>query len=205
MIHITDNSSGPLHRVPTTAKLLALLILSVLLFAATSALFLLALAGCILAVALICSRAALAQWLMAWTLLFTIAVVVTWTWASSGLEAASVVLLRLSALSLFATIVTATTTIGQFIDTITALARPLERIGLANARDIGLAIGLVVRFIPEVQSRYVAIADAHRARGLKMRIATVVVPVIIGTILSADEIANAIDARSIRAQNAKRD
>ncbi|RYD46046.1 MAG: energy-coupling factor transporter transmembrane protein EcfT, partial [Sphingomonadales bacterium] len=97
-------------------------------------------------------------------------------------------------------VVTATTTIGEFIETITAMARPLERLGIANARDIGLAIGLVIRFVPEVQARYVAVADAHRARGLKLRFSTVLVPLVIGTLQSADDIADAIDARCIRAE-----
>ncbi len=199
MIGNTGQGDGPIHRVRPTAKLLALLVFSGLLYASASPPILLAMAGLVLGIAVAFCRAALLQWLRAWALLFTIAVVVAWTAASSGPEAALVVMLRLSALSLFASVITATTTVGQFIETITRLAQPLERIGLANARDIGLAIGLVIRFIPEVQARYRAVVDAHRARGLKLRFATTIVPMIIGTVLSADEIANAIDARNIRA------
>lgn len=199
MIGNTGQGDGPIHRIPPTAKLAALLVFSVLLYASASPPILLAMAGLVLGIALFFCRTALVQWLRAWALLFTIVVVVAWTAASSGPEAALVAMLRLSALSLFAAVITATTTAGQFIETITRLARPLERLGLANARDIGLAIGLVIRFIPEVQARYRAVADAHRARGLKLRFATTIVPMVIGTVLSADEIANAIDARNIRA------
>jgi biotin transport system permease protein len=126
-----------------------------------------------------------------------------WTAYANSFEAASIVLMRLGSLSLFATVITATTTIGQFIDTITRAAQPFEAIGIGNARDIGLAIGLVIRFVPEVHARYKSVAEAHRARGLKMRLSTVIVPMVIGTMQSADEIANAIDARCIRSQQRK--
>lgn len=189
---------GPIHRLPPTAKLLCLVVFSIALFASSSPSVLMAMTAAVLGVALAFCRIALVQWLRAWVLLLTIVIVVAWTALAAGAEAALVAFLRLGALSLFAAIVTATTTVGEFVDTITRLALPLERLGLGNARDIGLSIGLVIRFIPEVQARYGAVADAHRARGLKRSPSTVIIPLVIGTVLSADEIANAIDARSIR-------
>jgi biotin transport system permease protein len=107
---------------------------------------------------------------------------------------------RLAALALFASLVTATTTTGDFIDVITKAALPLERIGLVRAQDVGLSIGLVIRFVPEILGRYEAIRDAHHARGLKLRPLSIAVPLIITTLRSADEIASAIDARGIRRQ-----
>lgn len=198
MIFSNTSDGGPLQRLPTTAKLAALFALSILLFALRDVIILGIIAGLIVLLCLTLCRPALLHWLKSWALLLTIAVVVAWTAFATGLEAALLVLLRLGSLSLFATLVTTTTTIGAFIDTITRLAQPLERIGLANARDIGLSIGLVIRFIPEVHARYRAVSDAHRARGLKLRISTVLAPMVIGTLQSADDIANAIDARGIR-------
>ncbi len=189
---------GPAHRLPPAVKLIALFGLSVVLFTLKSPAVLGILTTLVIAGSLILSRAAVAQWLKSWPLLLTIAVVVIWTAYADSLQAASIVLMRLGSLSLFATVITATTSIGQFIDTITRAARPLEAIGIGNARDIGLAIGLVIRFVPEVHARYKSVAEAHRARGLKMRLSTVIVPMVIGTLQSADEIANAIDARCIR-------
>jgi biotin transport system permease protein len=69
-----------------------------------------------------------------------------------------------------------------------------------KASDLGLAIGLVIRFLPEVLGRYQAIRDAHHARGLKPKPLTLAVPLIILTLRNADEIAAAIDARGIRGQ-----
>ncbi len=111
---------------------------------------------------------------------------------------ALVILFRLAALMLAAAAVTATTTIGAFIDTITWAASPFERIGLVRAADIGLSVGLVIRFVPEVTLRYGQIRDAHQTRGLKVRPVTLIVPLIIQTLKNADEIAAAIDARGIR-------
>lgn len=203
MIFFQPAGNGPLHRLPPATKLAALFALSVLVFALPSALALGVVAALVLGTTLLLCRPALWQWLSSWPLLLTIALVAGWTAFAKSPDAGLVVALRLGALSLFATTVTATTTIGQFIETITALARPLERLGLGNAADIGLAIGLVIRFVPEVQTRYRAVIEAHRARGLKIRPATLLVPMIIGTLQSADDIANAIDARCIRPEPTK--
>lgn len=193
-----------IHRVPPEAKLFALFAFSVMLFVLASPLALAWLAGAVVAVTLLCCRSAFVKWVKGWPLLLTIVALGIWTWFARGPEATSITLLRLGSLSLFATVVTATTTVGQFIDTVTRLARPLEKLGLANAGDIGLAIGLVVRFVPEIHARYRNVVDAHRARGLKLRPSTIIGPVIIATITSADEIANAIDARNIRTTAPKR-
>lgn len=195
--------TGFLYRTRPAFKLCALFLLSIALFSTQSLVILGAIAGIVFVGALIMCRAALKQWLHTWVLLLTIVVVVIWTAFAISPEAALITLLRLASLSLFATMVTVTTSIGQFIDTITNFARPLEKTGLVNARDIGLAIGLVIRFIPDVQARYHAVADAHRARGLKLRLSTIIVPMVIGTLQSAEDIANAIDARNIRGPQEK--
>lgn len=114
---------------------------------------------------------------------------------------AAIALFRLSALMLAATAVTATTSIAGFIDAVTTAARPLERLGILRAADVGLAVGLVVRFVPEILNRYAAIREAHHARGVPVRITTMLVPLIISTLRDADAVADAIDARGFRGQN----
>ncbi len=109
-----------------------------------------------------------------------------------------VVVVRLMTLVLFAATVTATTTINAFMDEITVLLTPLERIGLVRAADVSLALGLVLRFVPEIFARYQAIREAHQARGLPLRPMTIIGPLIILTLKDADMIALAIDARGFR-------
>lgn len=132
--------------------------------------------------------------------LLTILFVAGFSLLFNPLHMAVVTVLRLTCLMLCAATVTATTTIAAFIDEVTLLATPLEKLGLVKAADIGLAIGLVVRFLPEIIGRYEAIREAHAARGLKVRVRTVLVPLIILTLRDADNIAAAIDARGIRGQ-----
>ncbi|MBW8319661.1 MAG: energy-coupling factor transporter transmembrane protein EcfT [Rhizobium sp.] len=130
----------------------------------------------------------------------TIAIVGLFHLLLTSAEEAMVTVLRLSTLMLLGAAVTATTTVSAFIETISKAASPLERIGLVRASDIGLSVGLVVRFVPEILSRYEAIREAHRARGIRPKIATILGPLVIATLRDADSIAEAIDARGIRGQ-----
>lgn len=130
--------------------------------------------------------------------LFTVLLVAAANYAFHSLHEAMVVLCRLSALVLLAAAVTATTSISAFMDEITRLLTPLERFGFVRAADVSLAVGLVIRFVPEIFARYGEIADAHRARGLPIRPLTTLVPLIILTLKDADTIAMAIDARGFR-------
>jgi len=189
-----------LHRLSPRVKLVSLALASLLLFLIDSPAFLviaLLLGGGIHASLRLGWRLSFSR---LWPILLTIAAVTVFTFLLNSPGQALVVLLRLTALALFAAAVTATTSTGDFIDEVTVAARPLERIGLVKAADIGLSIGLVIRFLPEILTRYQAIRDAHHARGLKLRPLTLAVPLIILTLRNADEIAAAIDARGIRTQ-----
>lgn len=117
----------------------------------------------------------------------------------SSLEAL-VTTLRLLAILFLAAAVTASTTIADFMAAVTDLARPLERLGLIKAADLGLALGLVLRFVPEITARYEALKEAHAARGIPVKLPRMLGPLIISTLKDADRIAEAIDARGIRGQ-----
>lgn len=189
-----------MHRLSPRTKLLALAILGIALFL-TRALLPLALAmmvGAVLYARLgMPWRPALARLR---PVFLTIVIVAIFNLAFHSPNEAMVTLFRLTALMLFAATVTATTGIADFIDEVTALVRPLERLGLLKAADVGLAIGLVIRFVPDIIGRYAAIREAHAARGLKVRPLTLLAPLIILTLRDADNIAAAIDARGFRRQ-----
>lgn len=197
-LHVEGDSV--LHRLPAGLKLGALSAISLVLFAVhmplpLSIAALIGLAGHVLL------RISVGEiWRRLRSFVLIIIVVALFTGFLNSPAEGLVALFRLSALALFASLVTATTTTGDFIAVITKVAMPLERIGLVRARDVGLSIGLVIRFIPEIIGRYELIRDAHHARGLKVRPLSIIVPLIITTLRSADEIAAAIDARSIRSQ-----
>ena len=187
-----------MHRISPRAKLIVLAALGVVLFL-TNRLALLAVAAIVAAILYFAVGLSFRVALMRLrSVLLVILFVAVFSLLFNPLHVAVETVLRLVALVLFAATVTATTTIGDFIEEITFLARPLEKMGLVQAADIGLAVGLVVRFVPEIIARHDAIREAHEARGLKIRLSTTLVPLIILTLRDADSIAAAIDARGIR-------
>ncbi|MGF9562628.1 CbiQ family ECF transporter T component [Neorhizobium sp. JUb45] len=187
-----------LHRLPTRAKLGGLALFSLLLFAVSHPV--------VLGFAALAAAIAYSSTGIGWRegvarlrpAFITIFAVTLFALLFQPPVEALTILFRLTALMLAAAAITATTSIGAFIDTITWAAKPFERIGLVRAADIGLSVGLVIRFVPEVTLRYRSIRDAHQARGLKVRPVTLIVPLLIQTLKNADEIAAAIDARGIR-------
>ena len=190
----------PLHRAPARAKLVGLFVAAVGLFAVSSP-WLLA-AAAIVAAGLYASTgiAAPEATRRVRFVLFTVLLVAAANYVFHSAADALAVLFRLSALVLLAAAVTATTTISAFMDEIALLLRPLERFGLVRAADVSLAVGLVLRFAPEILARYAEIREAHRARGLPVRPLGVLVPLVILTLRDADTIAMAIDARGFRRQ-----
>lgn len=190
----------PLHRASARLKLILLFLTAVVLFLVDSPWVLAAAA--IIAAGLYASTgiALFEAFRRVRFVLFTVLLVAVANYVFHSLAEALTVLFRLGALVLLAAAVTATTTISAFMDEITRLLRPLERFGFVRAADVSLAVGLVLRFVPEILARYGDIREAHRARGLRVRPLGVLVPLIILTLKDADTIAMAIDARGFRRQ-----
>lgn len=189
---------SPLHRLPVRGKLVLLFVVAIGLFL-VSDLRLLVPALALCAALYLSTGIGLGNALRRTRLvLFTVLILAGANYLFHSLHEAVVVFCRLSALVLLAAAVTATTGISAFMDEITRLLTPLERFGFVRAADVSLAVGLVIRFVPEIFARYQDIADAHRARGLPVRPLTTLVPLIILTLKDADTIAMAIDARGFR-------
>ncbi|MCK3775628.1 energy-coupling factor transporter transmembrane protein EcfT [Ensifer sesbaniae] len=197
-LHIEGDSL--LHRLPVRLKLIALLMLSIVLFLSSSlalqAIAFVIATGLYLSVGL-SPREAFKRVGFVFLTIFFLAAVNLFLLPVAEVAALT---LRLMALVLFAATVTATTTISAFMDEVTILLTPLERLGLVRAADVSLALGLVLRFVPDIFARYEAIREAHRARGLPVRPLTIIGPLIILTLKDADTIAAAIDARGFRRQ-----
>jgi biotin transport system permease protein len=192
--------NGPFHRLPAGPKLAALAAIAVALFLTRDPLVLgLALVLAALAFASLRQGVRHAFSTLKFVLL-TVAMVGLFNLVFVSAEEAVVTVARLSTLALSAATVTATTRIGEVMAVVTRAARPLERVGLGRADDIGLAVGLVIRFLPDILDRYEAIKLAQQARGIEPRPFRLIGPLIILTLWQADRIANAIDARGIRRQ-----
>lgn len=187
-----------LHRMPVRGKLAALFSAAILLFLTSDLLILgpaLAGAAILFLSTGIGPREAFRRVRF---VLFTVALLAAANYVFVSPHEAAAVFCRLAALVLLAAAVTATTGISAFMDEVTRLLAPLERLGLVRAADVSLAVGLVIRFVPDILSRYGEIAAAHRARGLPVRPLTLLVPLVILTLKDADTIAMAIDARGFR-------
>ena len=103
--------------------------------------------------------------------------------------------LRFVWLLMAAGLVTYTTRASEFTDGI------LSALRFAPAwvpRDkIALAMSLVWRFIPMVRKTFDEVREAQAARGLDRNMRALMVPIVVRTLKNADEIAEAITARSL--------
>jgi len=110
-------------------------------------------------------------------------------------QAGLVVIFRLAAIVAFAGLVTLTTRTSDMLAALERAMRPLARFGV-NPEKVSLAFSMVLRFIPVIAQIGHEIRDAQRARGHDKSVLALVVPLIIRTLKTADDVADAIDARS---------
>ena len=75
-------------------------------------------------------------------------------------------------------------------------ALPLQRLGLLDAGKVALALALALRFVPEIWRNFHEIREAQAARGLGANPLALIVPLIVLTLKRAQEVSEAIDARS---------
>jgi len=186
---------GPLSRIPAAVKL-------AVLFGAGIGLYLItwwpALVGTLVVavIAVLATREPLVRLTRPVTgLLIIIGAVVIMTGLTTGWPAARLSGLRLMTLCLVAYAISLSTRFAEFLAVVERLLAPTARIGLNPAR-ISLALALTVRFIPDLRATYQGIREAQYARGLQNRPIATLVPLIIRTLQSADQIAEAIDARA---------
>lgn len=194
MIGLYQPGTTPLHRMPAGIKLLALLVVAAGL-SATRDLTVLAAA---LVLALVCvaigrlDRLAVARQLM---MPFALVALVAGGHAVFGDPGTgAVLLLRFGALLLAATAVTATTRLVEMADAVLVPLRPLRRFGVRTQR-IGFAIMLALRLLPAVAEEAARIREAQKARGGRVAVATLGMPLLVACLRMAERLAEAIDAR----------
>jgi biotin transport system permease protein len=112
----------------------------------------------------------------------------------SGWEPALEAVLRLAVLLLLATLVSLTTRASDMLASLERALRPLRWLGVSPAR-LGLLLSLTLRFIPLLATWLHEIREAQRVRGLESDPFAVLVPLLVKTLRTADQLADAIDAR----------
>jgi biotin transport system permease protein len=135
-------------------------------------------------------------WKQAVWLAVTIAVVVAYVAVLSGIGQAMVVLFRLLALLFASLAVVASTPISAMMQALEQALAPLGRRGWIDPEKVALAFGLSVRMVPVLMEQWQEIREAQAARGASVWPHALLVPMLARTIKRADEIAEAIDARS---------
>ncbi|AZY48575.1 energy-coupling factor transporter transmembrane component T family protein [Bordetella avium] len=183
-----------LHRLPAGVKLLGLAAAGVLLFTVRD-LRLLGLA-CLVGGALIacCRPRPQRLWRQLRGLFWIVLALALFTWWAQDGQQALVVLARTAALICFATALSLSTPVSALLATIELALSPWSR--WVNPARVSLALALCLRFIPEIWRNYQEIREAQSARGLARHPLALLVPLIVRTLKRADEVAQAIDARS---------
>lgn len=123
-----------------------------------------------------------------------LAAIFIFQWLIIDLTLAVFILTRFTCLILAAHLVTATTRSSEFVDGIMRLLRSAPR--WVPAAQIALAISLALRFIPMIRLLFDEVRMAQRARGLDKNLLALLVPLIVRTLKSGDQISEAIRARS---------
>lgn len=107
---------------------------------------------------------------------------------------ASFIVARFAVLILAATVVTATTRTSEMVDGILAGLRFAP--SWVPKNQIALGVSLCLRFIPLLLSVFHDVRQAQSARGLDRNLTALLVPFILRTLKTADEVSQAIYARS---------
>jgi biotin transport system permease protein len=185
-----------LHRAPARAKLLGLVVASIVVVA---------LHGPVATLALLALAVGVATWSRAgWrtllrslrVLLVMAAVLEAYTGWQRGWERGVEVSGDLLTLVLLATVVTITTPIDELLDAVTRALGPLRRVGVDPER-VGLAFALMIRAVPTTLDLAQQTRDAAMARGLERDPRARLVPLVIRSVAHARATGEALDARGV--------
>lgn len=125
-----------------------------------------------------------------WILAFIFAVHVFTT----SVEHAAFVVLRFVVMILAASVITLTTRSSEFVDGIRAMLKHAP--SWVPAERISLAVALTIRFIPTVRTTLAEVRMAQKARGLERSLTATLVPLVVRTLRTADQVSEALEARS---------
>lgn len=186
---------SPLHRLRPAPKLVAVLVAGVVVFWVRDWRVLLAL----LALTLSLYGLARLGWRASWVQLRPSLGVLLFLFVVQSLladvESGAVTVLRFGVLLLLSSLVTLTTRVSDLLAALERAMQPLARVGV-NPAKVSLAVSLTLRFIPVVVQTVGDVRDAQRARGSEKNMVALTVPVIVRTLKMADDVADAIEARS---------
>lgn len=129
-------------------------------------------------------------------LLWMLAVIAVFQVIVAGWERAVVICGSLLLAIALALLVTLTTRMTDMLDAIVAGVRPLRRVGVDPDR-VGLVLVMTIRCIPLLGSMVARVTEARKARGLSFSLRALVVPVVVGALMTAEAMGEALAARGV--------
>lgn len=122
------------------------------------------------------------------------AIILAYHTATGRTVEGAAIVLRILLLVGLANVVTLTTPLTAITAVAEELFAPLARLGL-NPRVPAVSVALALRFLPVLQTRTVALAEAWRARSPRRVGPRIMVPLVLGTLDDAEHVAEALRAR----------
>ncbi|TAM70535.1 MAG: energy-coupling factor transporter transmembrane protein EcfT [Microbacteriaceae bacterium] len=197
MIALYRPGSSPLHRMPAGIKILLLMAVALAITLTVSTAWLLVGAAVLVVAGYLISRLGIGElgrqvFVVRWVVaIMLVTQLVFLPWATALLNVGRVVVvLTLAAL------VTLTTRIADLLDATERGLRPLQRLGV-NPRRIGLLLAMTITTIPVVVGFATTIREAQRARGGRLRVWSMAVPLLILSLKHSDDLADALIARGV--------
>ena len=105
------------------------------------------------------------------------------------------VTLRFCNIIIFTSWITFTTPRSAIIEGLTCLLKPLSYVGLKPSK-VSMSFALAIRFIALITDMLEQVKIAQKAKGIDKKFIAILIPLIIQAIKMADNIAEAIEARS---------
>ena len=96
----------------------------------------------------------------------------------------------------FAALISLTTQVSALLDLTEKVLHPFRRFGVSPS-GVGLVLAMTITAIPVIGGFAATIREAQRARGVKIRPATFVVPLLVMSLKHSDDLADARAARGV--------
>lgn len=195
MLTLTSPVETWSHKLPAGPKMAVLCVFSAGLFGIAGGLPMLfaaaAVAGLVLTCGVAFAQTSARMLKPLWPFVLIVTLWHLWLRDPSG---GAIIILRLIAAVAAANFVTMTTRLSDMIDVLTRIIRPLSVVGL-SPRIFGLAVALVIRFIPVMLLRVQTITESWRARSARRPGWRILVPALLAALDDAEYVAEALRAR----------
>jgi biotin transport system permease protein len=195
MLSLTLPRKTRAHDIRAGRKLLALAVLSAVLFSVQSLWVLGLLLGVVGLIHLSLGKDVLryALWMMRPIAIF-VAIILVFHIITGDMAAGLVIVLRMLVLVALANLVTMTTKLDDMIAVVEWLLTPLACLGV-NTRVFGVATAMVIRFTPVLINKATALGESWRARSSKRATWRIIMPLFLTAVDDAERVAEALKAR----------